>query len=162
MNDTEPTQRGRGLFTEGRSRRESGAVFYNLYTQQKTPRVKERSFTSLARLFPEYEDPYTAGHVCFIDKVVLMSVDDDDTPLQQIKERYQRRLEEMEKQMQRQMDSAVKKLEQQRNDIESGPPGLPRRNLASLERLNLGTQTPPPHHLLSPSSLSMKQTCPAV
>ena len=68
MNDTEPTQRGRGLFTEGRSRRESGAVFYNLYTQQKTPRVKERSFTSLARLFPEYEDPYIVGQVCFIDR----------------------------------------------------------------------------------------------
>ena len=68
VNDTEPTQRGRGLFTEGRSRRESGAVFYNLYTQQKTPRVKERSFTSLARLFPEYEDPYIVGHVCFIDR----------------------------------------------------------------------------------------------
>ena len=68
VNDTEPTQRGRGLFTEGRSRRESGAIFYNLYTQQKTPRVKERSFTSLARLFPEYEDPYIVGHVCFIDR----------------------------------------------------------------------------------------------
>ena len=68
VNDTEPTQRGRGLFTEGRSRREIGAVFYNRYTQQKTPRVKERSFTSLARLFPEYEDPYIVGHVCFIDR----------------------------------------------------------------------------------------------
>ena len=57
-------QRGGGLFTEGRSRRETGADSSDLYTQQKTPRVTERSFTSLARLFPEYEGPCTAGHVC--------------------------------------------------------------------------------------------------
>ena len=65
VNDTEPTQRGRGLFTEGRSRRESGAVFYNLYTQHDISRV---CFTSLARRPPEHENSYTVGHVCFIDR----------------------------------------------------------------------------------------------
>ena len=51
--------------------------------------------------------------------------------------------------MQRKMDNQLRKMEEleqqlrERSDIESGPPGLPRRNFASLERLNLGTQTPP-------------------
>ena len=80
-------------------------------------------------------------------EVMLMSVDDDDTLLQQLQEqlqeRHQRQLEELEKQMQRKMDKLEQQL-QERSDTESGPPGLPRQNLASLERLNLGTQAPPP------------------
>jgi len=70
VNDTEPTQTGRGLFTEGRSRRESGAVFYNLYTLQKTPRVTDRTGASRASHDCSLSTRilYTVGHVCFIDR----------------------------------------------------------------------------------------------
>jgi hypothetical protein len=37
------------------------------FTLNKTSRVTERGFTNLARLFPEHENPYTVGHVCFIE-----------------------------------------------------------------------------------------------
>ena len=40
MNDIEPTQRGRGLFTEGSSRREIGVVSTTfIYTENDTSRV---------------------------------------------------------------------------------------------------------------------------
>ena len=37
VNDTEPTQRGRGLFTEGSSRREIGAVSTTLTLNKRHP-----------------------------------------------------------------------------------------------------------------------------
>ena len=55
--------RGGEVYLQRGDRAERVALFfYNLYTQQKTPRVKERSF-------PEHENPYTVGHVCFIDRL---------------------------------------------------------------------------------------------
>ena len=56
VNETEPTQRG-GFIYRGEIAQGVWRCFYNLYTQQKTPRVTDRSFTSLARLFPEHENP---------------------------------------------------------------------------------------------------------
>jgi len=64
VNDTEPAQRG-GVIYRGEIASGLSLCPLSSYTQHDTSRV---CVSSLARRFPEHENPYTVGHVCFIDR----------------------------------------------------------------------------------------------
>ena len=71
LNDTELIQRGEGLFTEGRRRKQSIAEIPALNTHIKRhPSVEP---CGEAPRSVEQEDPHCVGHVCFIDNLVTAS-----------------------------------------------------------------------------------------
>ena len=71
VNDTVITQRGEGLFTEGRWRKQSIAEVLALYTHIK--RHPSVGSCGEAKRSVEQENSHHVGHVCFIDKLPGLS-----------------------------------------------------------------------------------------
>ena len=72
MNDTGLIQRGVGLFTEGRWRKQSTAEILALNTHTKRlPSAKPLEETPRQSI--EQENSHYAGHVCFIDRLSGLS-----------------------------------------------------------------------------------------
>jgi len=83
-----------GLFTEGRSRKQTAAevpiipVLSNQHSYQTTSECTA-SFPRLDRFPPEQENSYTAGHVCFIDRHLSFKLSKIELELELIRHRSQ-------------------------------------------------------------------------